>query len=328
MKKIILSFDYELFFGDRSGTVKKTLIEPTDLLMDALEKNGLRGNFFIDYLMFRALEKDIDDERVASDLTLLKQQVRDMVRRGHRIELHLHPHWIDARYNGDGTWNFENFTHYSLISLGKDVVTSMFKEGVAYLKLLIYDVAPNYKVCAFRAGGWAVQPFSHICDGLRATGISIDSSSCYGTYEHHDYSQFDFREIPHKAIYKFQDDLNVECHKGEFIEIPISSYRRLLMYKGLDWISKRYSTVMTRMTDGSHGRKTEKMQNRRPHLFNYCMLTMSISTFSCVLLSIFSIKPLLVYIDHPKDLHLATLKTIKVLSKFCDSKFYYDYLSS
>ena len=33
-KKIILSYDYELFFGDKSGTVKKTLIEPTNLILE------------------------------------------------------------------------------------------------------------------------------------------------------------------------------------------------------------------------------------------------------------------------------------------------------
>ena len=35
-KRIILSYDYELFFGDRSGTVQKSLIEPTNQLLDAM----------------------------------------------------------------------------------------------------------------------------------------------------------------------------------------------------------------------------------------------------------------------------------------------------
>ena len=110
-KKIILSYDYELFFGDQSGTVEKTLIEPTDKMMAAMESVGARGNFFIDYLMFKYLEQN-QDERSIHDLDLLKNQVRDMVKRGHRIELHLHPHWVDAKYNGDGTWDYSDYTHY------------------------------------------------------------------------------------------------------------------------------------------------------------------------------------------------------------------------
>ena len=66
--------------------------------------------------MFECLEK-LSDERAKSDLKLMKEQVKDMDRRGHRIELHLHPHWIDAKYNGDGTWDYTDYTHYSLYSL-------------------------------------------------------------------------------------------------------------------------------------------------------------------------------------------------------------------
>ena len=36
-KKVIFSYDYELFFGIMSGTVQKTLIEPTNLLLDCME---------------------------------------------------------------------------------------------------------------------------------------------------------------------------------------------------------------------------------------------------------------------------------------------------
>lgn len=157
-KKVIFSYDYELFFGIMSGTVQKTLIEPTNLLLDCMESVSARGNFFIDYLMFECLEK-LSDERAKSDLKLMKEQVKDMVRRGHRIELHLHPHWIDAKYNGDGTWDYTDYTHYSLYSLDEDVRSRMFRDGTIYLTKLAREVDPDYTICAFRAGGWTIQPF-------------------------------------------------------------------------------------------------------------------------------------------------------------------------
>ena len=46
-KKVIFSYDYELFFGIMSGTVQKTLIEPTNLLLDCMESVSARGNFFM-----------------------------------------------------------------------------------------------------------------------------------------------------------------------------------------------------------------------------------------------------------------------------------------
>ena len=151
-KKVIFSFDYELFFGVKSGTVQKTLIEPTNMLLDRMESVEARGNFFLDYLMFERLEQ-LDDERAKSDLKLLKDQVRDMVRRGHRIELHLHPHWIDAKYNGDGTWDYTNYTHYSLYSLSKEEVERQFRDGVSYLTNLAREIDSDYRIVAFRAGG-------------------------------------------------------------------------------------------------------------------------------------------------------------------------------
>ena len=98
-RNIILSFDYELFFGIYSGTVQKTLIEPTNILLDSMEKNGMKGNFFVDVFMFWAFE-ELSDSKIKSDLNLLKNQIYDIIRRGHRIELHLHPHCQHAVCTG------------------------------------------------------------------------------------------------------------------------------------------------------------------------------------------------------------------------------------
>ena len=107
-KRIILSYDYELFFGDRSGTVQKSLIEPTNQLLDAMDSVGFKGNFFIDWQMIKYLSME-DDNRCKQDYDAIVNQLKDIVHRGHRIELHIHPHWVDAKYNGDGTWNFNQF---------------------------------------------------------------------------------------------------------------------------------------------------------------------------------------------------------------------------
>ena len=104
MKRAILSFDYELFFGDKSGTVQRTLIEPTNIMLNVLDEVGAQATFFVDYLMLKFLEKE-NCKRTLADLKAIEEQLMDIVRRGHRIELHIHSHWIDAKYNGDGTWD-------------------------------------------------------------------------------------------------------------------------------------------------------------------------------------------------------------------------------
>lgn len=101
-------------------------------------------------------------------------------KRGHRIELHIHPHWVNAVYNGDGTWNYDDYSHYSLYSFTEDEVTSMFKEGTELLNKIAHKVDPNYKVIAFRAGGWTVQPFSKLKKdfGNRTNDRFIGSNWC------------------------------------------------------------------------------------------------------------------------------------------------------
>ena len=96
-KKIILSFDYELFFGYKSGTVRKSLIEPTNKMLDAMDQVGAKATYFVDYLMLKYLEKE-NDKRCNSDLELIKEQLSEILRRGHRIELHIHPHFLSDTF--------------------------------------------------------------------------------------------------------------------------------------------------------------------------------------------------------------------------------------
>ena len=180
-KRIILSYDYELFFGDRSGTVQKSLIEPTNQLLDAMDSVGFKGNFFIDWQMIKYLSME-DDNRCKQDYDAIVNQLKDIVHRGHRIELHIHPHWVDAKYNGDGTWNFNEFEHYSLNSFTKDEITEMFVGGTNLLESIAREVEPDYKIVAFRAGGWAVQPFDMLKEGFIKAGIKVEASVAVGVY--------------------------------------------------------------------------------------------------------------------------------------------------
>ncbi len=325
--KIIFSFDYELFFGIRSGTVLKSLIQPTNQLMTAMEQNGFRGNFFVDYMMLDKLEKQ-EDNQSRIDLRLIKEQLRDMVRRGHRIELHLHPHWIDAKYNGDGTWDFSNFIHYSLSSLDEKNIIELFTAGKNYLTNLVNDICPNYKLCAFRAGGWAVQPFDKLKRAFIEAGITIDSSVARGAYGKNQFSSFDFTPplLPQKTYYRFSTDVCVENVNGPFLEIPITSYtRHTFPYRIIDKMIRIFTSSIDCKTDGTHKRYDLIREKRASRL---SMMTMCrISTFCAILSYLLNRKKLTVFIDHPKDFTISTISTIKQLSKLAQSTTYMELLN-
>ena len=79
-KKLLLTFDYELFLGNKSGTVDNCLIIPTDMLLNVMERNGAKAIFFVDTAYIMRME-DLKDKyaNVRNDLLKIKQQLQTIL---------------------------------------------------------------------------------------------------------------------------------------------------------------------------------------------------------------------------------------------------------
>lgn len=321
-KKIILSFDYELFFGDCSGTVQKTLIDPTNKILDAMDSVGFKGNFFVDWQMLKYL-REINTTKTISDLNMIINQLKDIIGRGHRIELHIHPHWIDAKYNGDGTWNFSEYQRYSLNRFTEEEITEMFVEGTNLLVSIAREIDSEYNIIAFRAGGWAIQPFSLLKKAFKKAGIKIDSSVAAGIYGKNQYSCFDFIDSPKDIAWVFENDVLISEDRGSFIEVPISSYKRGFLYKIFDYIARHCTSSLNPLTDGTHFRSDLIEEEPLKAIQNMSRYTMSQRSITSVLLALLKNRiDLITYIDHPKDLSTSALTSIKMVSYFAKSITY------
>ena len=83
---------------------------------------------------------------------------------------------------------------------------------------------------------------------------------------------------------------------------------------------------MVVLADGTHFRKADQIKSGW-HFFNKAMLnTTSVSVMTAVLSALLSRKRLLVFIDHPKDFTMATLDSLRIISRFADSTTYKDLL--
>lgn len=326
--KVILSFDYELFFGDKSGTVSCSLVNPTYKLLDCMDSVGFKGNFFVDWQMLKYLKQE-KDKRCQEDYALIVAQLKDMVRRGHRIELHIHPHWIDAKYNGDGTWDYSNFTHYCLNSFSKEDITQMFVEGVDTLTTIAKEVDPDYRIVAFRAGGWAVNPFDLLKEGMIKTGICIDSSVMEGIGVKTSHSECIFTDIrmPEKGYYRFEDDVNNPVVDGHFIEIPISACERGFLVKVVSKISRVLKIDFSPLTDGTHAREADA-PDQWFNPYGLGVFTFSnITPLEILIRQICNPKSRYTcYIEHPKDFTEYSIKGIKALAKIRESISYKEIL--
>lgn len=223
-KEICLTFDYELYFYE-SGTLENCILTPVDELRQVFREHNIPAVFFIDVIYIKRLK-----EHCPLDALKVENQLKDLVKEGHRIELHLHPHWLDAEYR-HGTWHFPDYNRYRLHSLSEEEITELFMEGTAYLEGLASQAEPGYKVKAFRAGGWCIQPFEKLKKGFSEAGILIDSSASPGVKGEGEAHFFDFTKVPKKDSYRFSEKVHERHPEGEFIEVPITNYKKSFLDK-------------------------------------------------------------------------------------------------
>ena len=95
-KMIFLTFDYEMFLR-RSGSINKCILMPISLIIDRLKRNNIKAVFFIDILQLYMLRKN----NHIHDFNILKDNILELLKDGHQIELHVHPHWVDAIYDNE-----------------------------------------------------------------------------------------------------------------------------------------------------------------------------------------------------------------------------------
>lgn len=214
---IFITLDYELFFAEFSGSVENSIIKPTYALMDIANHFMTKLCFFVDsgYLVKLKEYKDTYP-KLRRDYDLICEQIQELHLNGHDIQLHIHPHWEDTIYDGE-KWVMDT-SRYRIHKFSKEQTLDIVTK---YKKVLTDLVGES--VFAYRAGGWCIQPFSHLKDALKQNGIWLDSTLYEGGYKDNSTHYFDFRNIPDKTFYRFESDPTIEVPNGYFAEVPISS---------------------------------------------------------------------------------------------------------
>ena len=275
IKMSILTIDYELFLGNQTGTVRNCMIEPTEKLASILEKNGSMMTIFWDILhYYRLIELENRHPELKQDRLVIEKQILYLAGRGHDIQLHLHPHWLDAKYeNSNWKFTYERFNLHRLSSENNPTDINTIYGCVTIAKKLMEDlirqVNPGYKVTTFRAGGYLLEPFDQIRDALKKNGIIIDSSICPGIYNNNEISHYDFRFYPTKTKYRFNLTPKVVEDNGDFIEIPIAviklSIIRNIYYKFLR--RRKYPSLENERKGDGVGSISIKKRNTKANKF-------------------------------------------------------------
>lgn len=226
-KKLLITFDYELFLGNRSGNIRECLLEPTNKIIDVIDRFNAKAVFFVDTTYLLTLKKNFDKYAVCqNDFNTVASQLQDLIKRGHYVFPHIHPHWLDAVYlEKTNEWQLNSLAHYRFHNTpGKDR-EFVFDESIKVLKEIILPVKPDYLINAYRAGGWCIQPFSDFQPFFKKHNFKYEFSVLGNIYLFSNVQYFDFSEAPVKEIYRFEDDVILENTNGQFTEFNISSIK-------------------------------------------------------------------------------------------------------
>ena len=106
---LILTADYEVY-GNGSGSVPNCLIKPTEDLIEVCNAFNVPVTFFVDVCelwAFEEVEKNGMWDMDFSPSGLIKNQLSNAVSKGHDVQLHFHPQWLDYEYLKNGNWKLE-----------------------------------------------------------------------------------------------------------------------------------------------------------------------------------------------------------------------------
>lgn len=221
-KLLLLTFDYELFLGSRSGIVDECLIQPTSRLASIMGNHGVKAIFFIDTTYLLTLEKYASRYTACKeDLDKIRTQLRELSKEGHYIFPHIHPHWLKAEYDPKiNQWQLNDTGLYRFHSLNQSQREEVFSGSVRILRDILGNNSTT--IDAFRAGGWSIQPFADFLPYFVQSGIKYEFSVIPGYYQFTNAQYFDYSAAPIKDYYSFADDVAIENSKGEFMEFTAS----------------------------------------------------------------------------------------------------------
>ncbi|MDH5457617.1 MAG: hypothetical protein OEY26_02770 [Nitrospinota bacterium] len=217
---LALTDDWELR-GNGSGDMDEIQLKPMRRLASIYEKNGARGSFFIEVMQqrtFRRFQAEYPELKVLADQW--EAQVKDVYQRGHDVQLHIHPQWTRAEYQG-GSWKLDG--KWSILDYPPEESGRLILEGKKFLEDILQSVDPDYRCLAFRAGAWCVAPSPHILSQLAEAGIILDASIVEGIHIHTKNLQLDYKNCEESFLPFYpnmQDARKISSHKEKIICVP------------------------------------------------------------------------------------------------------------
>src|SRR5216683_2072128 len=260
---LALTHDWELR-GDGSGDIEQIQFAPLRQLQNIYAKFGARTTFLPDVmqqLRFRQVESKHPELKELADSW--DEHVRTAFRQGHDIQLHLHPQWLNARYE-NGRWQMDG--DWSILKYDREVAYAMLAGTKKYLEDLLQPFDATYRCLAFRAGALAAAPSDHLFESLVELGIELDVSIGGGVFVNNQTLQLDYRncEEPFLPFYPMMKDARkVSDQREPVVCVPLNHFygsRREVMRQNISLARQK----LRKRTKQSESESAVKKSDRSP----------------------------------------------------------------
>ena len=227
-RHLVVSVDYEIF-GNGEGDVRQHVVDPTERMAKLCEKYGAVLTVFFEveeYLAFEKFRDSLVKQHGYYPPTLIRTQIIGLAKRGHDIQLHLHPEWHRADYkNGKWILQRDKMTVDSLFETQEET-TDFIAARKAVIEKMLAEAGRQEKVTVYRAGAFSAQPGTKLLPALAKNGFVIDSSVVKGLVapKAHGGSGLDYRNAPSaKEPWRVSRDVIEVDPAGPIWEVPIYS---------------------------------------------------------------------------------------------------------
>lgn len=219
---IVFTLDYEIH-GNGSGEFENWAYFPTSHMLKVLDTYGAKLTIMAEMGHYWAMKRY--EELFLSDISLFESQLKNAVERGHDVQLHFHPQWIDATFE-KGSWKVD-FSRKTIERLCHSYDEAYFylKKGKDDLQKLLKTVNPDYECVCFRAGFLQMQPSENMIRALEDAGFLSDSSVSKGMKANDNLRLLDYTSA-HSRYKPWKISGHEICNSdenGKIYEFPILS---------------------------------------------------------------------------------------------------------
>ena len=228
MKEIVIAMvdDWELR-GTGVGNVIENQVKPMRVLMSLYEKYNIRGTFNVEVmqqLYMRKFQGRFPELKTQADAW--DSAVIDALNRGHDVQLHIHPQWLNASYNTENGWELN--CNWDITQYDKEDVEGMFRDSIEYLKILFRNNNIEHRLCSYRAGSWAFAPSEFMLSILEENNIVLDMSLVKGLKYDTKHVKLDYTVMEESRLpyYPVHNDARFVSNKREKVVcIPTFRYK-------------------------------------------------------------------------------------------------------